>query len=91
MELPFILAGDFNLRIEKVLAKFEHPEGNAYKYPFMPLKRRESKKLIGYYISSITLALDDIAVVDWETVENANSHMCALWIFCAKDNFKFEK
>lgn len=30
MELPFILAGDFNLRIEKVLAKFEHPEGNAY-------------------------------------------------------------
>lgn len=36
----------------------------------MPLKRRESKKLIDYYISSITLPLDDIAVVDWETVDN---------------------
>lgn len=70
MELPFILAGDFNLRIEKVVAKFEDPEGNAYIYPYMPLKRRESKKLIDYYISSITLPLDDIAVVDWETVDN---------------------
>ena len=28
---------------------------------------------------------------DRETVENADSHMCALWIFGAKGDFKFEK
>lgn len=39
----------------------------------MPLKRRESKKLIDYYISSITLPVDDIAVVDWETVDNGKN------------------
>lgn len=69
MELPYILAGDFNLRYEKVYEKFKDPKGNVYLYLYTPLKRREGK-LIDYFISSNTLPLADIAAVDWETVDN---------------------
>lgn len=66
-ELPFIIAGDFNLLYEKACAEIDQLTVTIYDYT--PMERRKGR-LIDFYIASKALPLANIASIDWETVED---------------------
>lgn len=66
-ELPFIIAGDFNLLYEKACAEIDQLTVTIYDYT--PMERRKGR-LIDFYIASKALPLAKIASIDWEKVED---------------------
>lgn len=65
-ELPFIIAGDFNLSYKMACAEINQL---VTIYDYTPMKRREGR-LIDFYIASKALPLAKIASIDWEKVED---------------------
>lgn len=69
MNLPFVIAGDFNLSYAKVTREFQNSNGSMVAYEYMPL-RRGAAKLFDFYIASRNLHLADIQAIDWKNVDN---------------------
>lgn len=69
MNLPFVIAGDFNLSYAKVTREFQNPNGSMAAYEYTPLRRRATK-FFDFYIASRNLHLAGIQAIDWKSVDD---------------------
>ncbi|XP_061174109.1 uncharacterized protein LOC133183175 [Saccostrea echinata] len=66
-DLPFIIAGDFNISLEEAVKLVQSPH---VIYKYQPL-RREGGKIIDFFIGSELLPLDKMSAIDWEKVDSS--------------------